>query len=128
MLALDTEVLVDVLRGHEPALEWLATLKRTRIFIPGPVALQLIEGASDARALSDVRTKVARLDLRWPERKTCEEALNLFPGFRRRHGLDGLDLLIGLTTRQVGGTLATFRVRQFRAVPDLDLLETPYIP
>jgi len=42
MILLDTDVMVDILRGYEPAKEWLASVEE--IGVPGLVAMELIQG------------------------------------------------------------------------------------
>ena len=49
MILLDTDVMVDVLRGHVPARDWLASVTLQEIGIPGLVAMELLQGCRDAR-------------------------------------------------------------------------------
>ena len=42
MLLLDTDVMIDVLRGHDVALEWLHSLADETIGLPGFVAMELL--------------------------------------------------------------------------------------
>lgn len=44
MLLLDTDVMIDVLRGYDPALEWLRSLADEMIGLPGFVAMELLQG------------------------------------------------------------------------------------
>ena len=39
MILLDTDVMVDVLRGHYPAVTWLRSMQDKEIGMPGLVAL-----------------------------------------------------------------------------------------
>ena len=47
MLLLDTDVMIDVLRGHPPAVAWLGTVRTEVIALPGYVAMELIQGCRD---------------------------------------------------------------------------------
>ena len=38
MILLDTDVMVDVLRGYEPAIAWLTAVSDSEIGVPGLVA------------------------------------------------------------------------------------------
>ncbi len=49
MILLDTDVLVDVLRAHAPALAWLNQLDESVVGLPGFVALELIQGCRNRR-------------------------------------------------------------------------------
>jgi len=44
MILLDTDVMVDLMRGYEPALTWLDSLGAETIGIPGLVAMELLQG------------------------------------------------------------------------------------
>ena len=44
MLLLDTDVMIDILRDHSPAITWLQALGQTPIGLPGLVAMELIQG------------------------------------------------------------------------------------
>jgi predicted nucleic acid-binding protein len=44
MVLLDTDVMIDILRKHQPALAWLDSLEKEAIGIPGLVALELLQG------------------------------------------------------------------------------------
>jgi hypothetical protein len=45
---LDTDVLIDVQRGHQPAVDWFETLIEIP-FVPGFVVMELIQGARRSR-------------------------------------------------------------------------------
>ena len=44
MILLDTDILIDVLRAHAPALHWLEGLGDAPVGLPGLVALELVQG------------------------------------------------------------------------------------
>jgi predicted nucleic acid-binding protein len=52
MLLLDTDVLIDVQRGHAAALAWFAGLTDVPP-VPGLVVMELIQGAENARQVRD---------------------------------------------------------------------------
>ena len=47
MILLDIDVMVDILRGYEPAKEWLNSVQE--IGIPGFVAMELIQGCQNTK-------------------------------------------------------------------------------
>jgi len=59
MDALDTDILIDVQRGHPPALAWFADLIELP-FVPGFVVMELVQ---DARNYQEVE-KALKLVLR----------------------------------------------------------------
>lgn len=48
MDVLDTDILIDVQRGHPPAVAWFAGLTELPV-VPGYVVMELIQDARDAR-------------------------------------------------------------------------------
>jgi len=44
MILLDTDVMIDVLRGYDPAVTWLQRLQYQEIGLPGLVAMELLQG------------------------------------------------------------------------------------
>ena len=43
----DTDVMVDVLREHPPAVAWLRSLGEEEIVLPGYVLMELLQGCRD---------------------------------------------------------------------------------
>ncbi len=46
MLLLDTDILIDIQRGHAPALAWFSSLTEIPN-VPGLVVLRLLDGLED---------------------------------------------------------------------------------
>ena len=49
MILLDTDVMIDILRGYQPAIEWLTTAAEQEIGVPGLVVMELLQGCQNAR-------------------------------------------------------------------------------
>jgi predicted nucleic acid-binding protein len=47
MRFLDTDVMIDILRGHPPALQWLKSLGGEEIGLCGIVVMELIQGCQN---------------------------------------------------------------------------------
>ena len=60
MILLDTDVLIDVLRAHPPALAWLHRLDEAVIGLPGLVALELIQGCRNRREQQRVEKEIEK--------------------------------------------------------------------
>jgi tRNA(fMet)-specific endonuclease VapC len=50
MVLLDTDVMIDILRGYRPALAWLRSLDDDIIALPGFVLLELIQGCKTKKS------------------------------------------------------------------------------
>jgi predicted nucleic acid-binding protein len=125
MRFLDTDVLVDVIRGYQPALAWLTSLHSDEFQIPGFVVLELIQGARNRREMIRLLTTVRTLPVYWPTVAESEHAVDLCSQYILSHNLDPFDALIAASVLGQRGMLCTFNVRHFRAIPNL-MLEQPY--
>ena len=120
---LDTDILIDLLNGHEPTRIWLTTLK---VFpdVPGPAAMKLYRCHSKREA--DGVTKLLRNFLIvWPSPLDCNTALLHFSTLRLSHGIGLVDCLIAACAVERSATLFSFNVRHFGAYPGLTV-EKPY--
>ncbi len=124
MLLLDTDILIDVQRGHAPAVAWFSGLTDVPS-VPGFVVMELIQDAQNARQLRAVRRLVAPLPVVWPTETDCQRALSDFATYHLSHGLGLLDALIAACAVGRAATLCTFNVRHYRVVPGLTTAQ-PY--
>lgn len=121
---LDTDVLIDVQRGHPPALAWFASLTDLPA-VPGFVVMELIQ---DARNVAEVRQAlklVAPLKMVWPTEADCNRALSDFTAYHLSHGLGLLDALIASCAVGLSARLCTFNAKHYQVVPSLAMFQ-PY--
>jgi predicted nucleic acid-binding protein len=82
-MLLDTDVMVDFLRGYAPAVTWLTNYARP-IGIPGLVAMELLQGCHDLAEQQRVERELKRFS-GWRAQRVpllaAEQA-----GFTMRHG------------------------------------------
>jgi predicted nucleic acid-binding protein len=115
---LDTDVLIDVQRGHPPALAWFAGLP-TLPAIPGIVVMEMIQDARNSREIRQTLKLVAPLPVVWPTELDCMRALSDFTAYHLSHGLGLLDSLIAACAVGLSATLYTFNEKHYRVVPGL---------
>ncbi len=89
----DTDVLIDVQRGHLAALAWFAGLTNLPA-VPGLVVMELVQDARNAREVRHVLKLAAPLQVVWPTEADCARALSDFTAYHLSHGLGLLDALI----------------------------------
>jgi predicted nucleic acid-binding protein len=123
-LLLDTDVLIDVQRGHAAAVSWFTSLTDVPD-VPGFVVMELIQDAQNAGQLRQALKLVAALPVVWPTEADCQRALGDFTAYHLSHGLGLLDALIAACAIGRSATLCTFNVKHFRVVPGLATLQ-PY--
>ena len=97
MLLLDTDVLVDVQRGHAGAIAWFSSLAEAPS-VPGFVVMELVQGAQNAKQVREVLQLTAPLPVVWPTIADCQRALAEFTSFHLSHGLGLLDAIIAATS------------------------------
>jgi len=121
MIVLDTTVLIDVLRGHRPALEWLESLD----VVPACSELTRVEMARGLRHPELPAGESLMRALQWiaVDEEIARRAGTLGRRWRRSHGVGTVDLVIAATAQHLDATLATSNVRHFPMFADL---EPPY--
>lgn len=124
MFLLDTDILVDILRGHPPAVAWFASLTELPS-IPGLVVMELIQDAETQERIDRAMKLVAPLSVVWPSEADCGRALSNFRSYHLSHGLGLLDSLIAACAVGQDAALCTFNTKHYRVVPDLELTQ-PY--
>lgn len=123
-MLLDTDILVDVARGHPAATAWINALPALPD-VPGFAAMEVIRGCQNAAELRAAQTFLKLFRIVWPSEDDLHRALTEYMPLYLSHGLGILDALIASTAIGRGFPLATFNVRHFRAVPGLVIVQ-PY--
>ncbi len=118
MYLLDTDVLIDVQRGHPPAVAWFRGLTQP-LAVPGFVVMELIQSARNAREVREAHRQVAPFPILWPTEADCARALSDFTTLHLSHSLGLIDALIAATAVGQHATLCTFNLKHYRAVPGL---------
>lgn len=125
MIFIDTDVMVDVLRRYQPAVEWLDSLGSEVVGLPGLVAMELLQGCRDREEEQHVEAILRTHKLYWPNPDDCVRAFDDFSSHRLSHGLGVLDALIAETAVGCGAELATFNEKHYRVVDALQTIQ-PY--
>jgi len=125
MRFLDTDVMIDILRGYPPALAWLATLGNEEIALCGIVVMELLQGCKDQNTMTKTEKFLESYRIYWPTAADCHRALNDLANRHLSHGLKMLDALIGECAVGLGVPLFTFNKKHFDPISALKTL-APY--
>jgi tRNA(fMet)-specific endonuclease VapC len=125
MILVDTDVAIDILRGHPPALNWLQSLGSTPLGLPGLVVMELLQGCQNKGEQQRVEKFCQPYTLCWPAEAHCQRALQDFAAFHLSNNLGLLDSLIAHTAVGLNEPLATFNVKHYGIVPGLSTIQ-PY--
>lgn len=125
MILLDTDVMIDLLRQHPPAVTWLESLSEEEIILPGFVVMELIQGCRDKGEQERLERALNTYAIAWPMPAICDEALSVFSQYYLSHRIGILDVLIGQMAVTVGVPLCTFNQKHYSTIPNLKTLQ-PY--
>jgi predicted nucleic acid-binding protein len=121
---LDADVLVDIQRGHPPAVAWFDSLT-VAPHVPGLVIMELIQHAHNKQQVTEALELVEDLPVVWPSEADCSRTLADFTAYHLSHRLGLLDALIAACAIGRGATLCTFNVKHYRVIAGLQT-EQPY--
>ena len=125
MTLLDTDVAVDILRNHPPAIAWLRGLGTAPLGLPGLVVMELLQGCQNKTEQQRVETFCRPFALCWPTKSNCDQALQDFAAFHLSHNLGLLDALIAHTAVEMNEPLATFNIKHCGVIGSLVTIQ-PY--
>jgi len=120
---LDSAVLIDILRSHAPALEWLG--KQDQLGITSVSWLEIIEGAPDASAQRRAVGLLRRFERIDPSPQDFDWAIDHALRFRLSHNVDMMDCLIASTASRLSLPLFTRNLKHFMPLLG-SLAQKPY--
>lgn len=123
-MLLDTDVMVDFLRGYAPAVAWLTSYTMP-VAVPGLVAMELLQGCQNGAEQQRIERELARFALYWPTLADCQRAYRDFAAFRLSTSLGLFDSLIGQTAVGRNEPLATSNVKHYGPISGLQVVQ-PY--
>ena len=126
MNLVDTDVLVDCLRGTIPAQQWLKQLAQQPFAVPAVAAMELLICCRDRADLERIQRFLAKFEVVWPEASEFAAAYQLLLTHRLSSGLNIPDFLIAASALTRNARLYTFNFKHFQVVPGLDV-ERPYL-
>ena len=125
MILLDSDIAIDILRHHPPAMAWISSVQ-DNVCLPGIVVLELYQGCHDKREVVGLRKQLAPFAILWPSDAACNTALSNYAQAHLANALGLLDSLIAATALTYSVPLHTFNQKHFAAVPGLATIQ-PYV-
>jgi predicted nucleic acid-binding protein len=118
LTVVDTTVIIDILRGFQPAIEWVESIER-RLVASEVTRIEVLRGLRSHERGAAERAFAA---LRWiaVDESIARRAGELGRRWRRSYrSLSLADLVIGSTAIEFGAELATSNVRHYPMFPNL---------
>jgi predicted nucleic acid-binding protein len=125
VVLVDTDVMVDLLRQHAPAVAWLNSLEDAEILLPGIVVMELTQGCRTQADQKRLQKALAPYGVIWPPPDVCDAALGVFARFYLSHSLGIIDALIGQLAVSQDLPLFTFNQKHYVTIPGLRVVQ-PY--
>lgn len=126
MILLDSDILIDLLRGFPPATSWFQGLDANEeIAVPGFVVMELLQGCRNKLEQERVQRELGVFGVVWPTAVDCDRALTVFATYRLSHNAGLLDVLIGQTAIALELPLHTFNHKHYSFIPDIQTVQ-PY--
>ena len=123
MYILDTDILIDILQGHQPAIAWFSTLTEVPS-ITHLVFEELMETVRNEAQVHQMFQLIAPLPIIWPTQAESSKAYSYYSKYLS-DGLGSIDAVIACCALERSATLCTFNVKFYQCVPNLKLLK-PY--
>ena len=125
MIIVDSDVMIDFLRGYPPAIKWLQANRDEEIVLPGFVVMELIQGCRNKSEQKTLEKRLKDYGIIWASADACNEALSAFANAYFTHHLGLLDAIIGQMALELNCPLYTFNRRHYEGVLNLKIIE-PY--
>jgi predicted nucleic acid-binding protein len=125
MILVDTDVMVDIIRRHSPAVAWLDSLGAEEVGIPGLVAMELLQGCRNREEQQQLAGFLRSYQRYWPSQQDCARAFDDFAAYHLSHSLGILDALIAETAVGLGVQLASFNTKHYGVLATLQTVQ-PY--
>ncbi len=122
---LDSDVLIDCLRGTEPSRVWLESIASESFQVPGIVAMELAAGCQNRPELERMQKFLDAFEIVWPDASDMKLAYELLATHRLASSLGIPDCIIAAMALARSARLYTFNYKHFRVVVGLDV-QDPY--
>ncbi len=121
MIFLDTNVLIEILKGKSETLDKVADLQAP-LSISSITAMELIYGAKNKQEQQKLERFIQLFTMVHVNKAISNQALQLVSQYAKSHTLDIPDALIAATTLEYRASLFTYNLKDFKFIPDLILI------
>ncbi len=122
MILLDTNVLIEILKGNADTIKRVESLGDD-LALSSISAMELFYGAFDKRELRMIERFVSLFEILHIDEKISRTAMKLIARYAKSHGLDIPDSLIASTAISHNAILWTYNRKDFRYIEGLRLFE-----
>ncbi|MGI8979940.1 MAG: PIN domain-containing protein [Pirellulaceae bacterium] len=126
MIYVDTNILIDALRGYAPAIQFLEhSAKVDSLSCSQVCEVELLAGAPSRALRRPVEKMLKDLTVITPTQDDFAESVQLFRAVSLSHGVEFLDCLVAATALRLKVPLHTRNVKHFSSISSLLTIQ-PY--
>lgn len=122
---LDTSVIIDLLRGLEPAARWFSSLGKKRPAITPVVWMEAVQGATDATKRAQAIRFLRQFRVEHPTPDDNRWAMRQLGRFHLSHGIHLQDVMIASVAVRLDAPLYTLNLKHYEPLPGLRAIR-PY--
>ncbi len=112
---IDTSIIVDILRGYQPAIEWMDA-KRQMLGVSRLVVLEVLEGVQNRPAQKNAIAFIAQFTIIEPELPDFIWATQALINYGLSYQIDTVDYLIAAVSPRLNLPLFTRNLKHFRPI------------
>lgn len=123
----DTDILIDLAADSKSAVDFIKTLEAEfTLAVSTITVMELTVGCRNKAELRNTEKLLERFEIIPMTERISSTAVNLIKKYRLSHGLLIADALIASTAISNDISLASKNQRDYKFIPDLNLLPYPY--
>ena len=122
---LDTNILVDILRGYSAAIQWMQAHPDLTLGIPSLVRMELVLGTNHKAQQEQVLARLSGFPVILTSEADSLWAMQQFERFHLSHQVEIIDCFIAGMSVRLNVPLFTRNVSDMRIFPDVHVV-TPY--
>lgn len=123
----DTDILIDLAADSKSAVDFIKTLEAEfTLAVSTITVMELTVGCRNKAELRNTEKLLERFEIIPMTERVSSTAVNLIKKYRLSHGLLIADALIASTAISNDISLASKNQRDYKFIPDLNLLPYPY--
>ncbi|MGF1506032.1 MAG: type II toxin-antitoxin system VapC family toxin [Anaerolineae bacterium] len=122
---LDTNILIDLLRGSSDAATWMQSQTSTVFGIPVLVSMELVNGVENARERQQVQQTVAAYPVIHLTADDSMWAQTQHAAYKLSHNVGIIDALIAAPAKRLSVPIFTLNLKHFAPLPDVRAIK-PY--
>ncbi|HSI72232.1 MAG TPA: PIN domain-containing protein [Fimbriimonas sp.] len=124
LVFVDTDVLVEITRENESAVEWSRGVDE-ELLVPGVVAMEMLIGSRNKGEKERAEKLLSAFNISWHSSADNSLAFDLLRHYGLAAGLSLPDFFIAAQSLNQDAKLYSFNLKHFRAIPNL-AVEAPY--